>query len=594
MKLSDYVVSFIENLGVDAVFLLSGGGSIHLCDSFGKSKKIKYFACHHEQAAAMATEAYARVSGKIGVSLVTSGPGGTNAITGVAGSWMDSVPHLVLSGQVHSSQTIAHTGTRQIGVQEINIIDMIMPITKYAVIITDPQTIRYHLEKAVYLATTGRFGPVWLDIPANVQLAQIDEHSLKVFTPEEHTLPISQNTMSSIAQLLKNAQRPLIHVGQGIRHAHAEEQLLNIAETYNIPFVTARNANDIFPSKHPLNIGRPGTWAHRAANFAVQNADVYIAVGTRLSMSTTGYNGKDFARNAIKIMVDIDESELNKPTLSIDYKIHADAKVFLDELDNHLQGTSLRTAEWINQCNAWKEKYPVVLPEFREQKEFVNVYHFVDVLSDLCTKDDIVVTDMGLAFQVTHQAFKVKQGQRMFTNSGLAAMGWGLPAAVGACIGGHLRRTICMNGDGGIMLNLQELQTISHNKLPVKIILYNNAGYLTIRQTQEYGFEGRYVGSHEQSGVDFPDFELLAKSFHLPYTKITTHTELVEKLQSVLDQPGPSFCEVMVDQNQLQHHRALSKRKEDGTMEPRPFEDLFPFIDRKEFKENMIAERKGV
>ena len=386
MRLADYVIEFLAEQGVTDVFTVSGGGSIFLCDALARSSRVRYDCCHHEQAVAMATEAYARVRQGLGVSLVTTGPGGTNAITGVAGSWMDSVPHLILSGQVFLSQTIGTSGVRQLGVQEINIIDLVKPITKYAVMVTDPTTIRVHLERAVALARSGRPGPVWLDIPANIQNATIDERALQGDAPQERS-PVPDEALieqvATVVAWLRAATRPLIHVGQGVRIAGAVEDFLRLVESHGLPFVTARNANDMIASDHPLYVGRPGTFAQRGANFAVQNADCYLAVGTRLSLPQTGYQSKDFARHARRVMVDIDRSELDKPTLNLHLKIHADAKTFLTELNRQLAGVKIQVPEWVEQCRRWAARYPVVLPEYRQQQGTINSYVLIDVLSDL-------------------------------------------------------------------------------------------------------------------------------------------------------------------------------------------------------------------
>jgi len=597
MRAADYMIESLGRLGVTEMFTVSGGGSIFFCDALAKSQRVKYVCCHHEQAVAMATEAYARVRQDLGVSVVTTGPGGTNAITGVACSWIDSVPHLVISGQAFHGQTIgvAGPGTRQIGVQEVNIIDVIKPITKYAVMITDPLTVRYHLEKAVYLAKHGRPGPVWLDVPANVQNAQIDETALEGFEPQASDVPatdpeLKQKVAQVVAWLLQ-AKRPLLHVGQGVRIAGAVKELLELVEGHALPFVTARNANDVIPSDHPLYVGRPGTFAQRPANFAVQNADVYVAVGTRLALTQTGYNAKDFARNARRVMVDIDAAELNKKTLDIHLKIQADAKVFLAELIRQMRGLPLETGEWLTQCRTWKARYPVVLPAYYHQNGSINSYVLIDVLSDVLTPEDAVVTDMGFAFQNTHQAFRVKAGQRLLTNSGFAPMGWGLPAAVGACFGRQRKRTICLTGEGGLMLNIQELATIMHHQLPIKLFVLNNGGYLTIKQTQELGFENRVMGSTKETGLSFPDMLKVAEAHHIPAVRLDRQERLREAVQRVLDHPGPFLCEIMMDPDQEQIPKIVYRRRADGTAEYAPLEDLYPFLDREELAENMIGQQ---
>ncbi len=594
MRVSDYVIEFFENQGVDTIFTVSGGGSIFLCDALGAAKKMKYVACHHEQAASMATEAYARVRQGLGVTLVTTGPGGTNAITGVAGSWLDHVPHVMISGQVFLAQTISkHPGLRTMGVQEINIVDIVRPITKYAVMVEDAQEIRRHLEKAVYLATHGRPGPTWIDIPANIQNAIVDPASLRGFDPKEYEVHLDPDLGSKVAQvvkLLKSARRPLVHIGQGVRIASAGEEFSKLVEKFRLPFVTARNANDMVPWDHELYVGRPGTFAQRGANFAVQTSDLYLAIGTRLSLAQTGYNAKDYARNAKVIMVDIDQAELNKDTVNLHLKIQTDAKLFLQELSRQLSQENLdiqQWGHWLEQCQQWKRKYPVVLPEYREQAGSVNSYHFIDVLSDVLTPNDIVVTDMGFAFQNTHQAFRVKKGQRVFTNCGLASMGWGLPAAVGACFGSGKKRTVCIAGEGGLLMTIQEMATIMHHRLPVKLFVLNNGGYLSIKQTQELGFEGRVMGSNEESGLSFPDFMKIAEAHRFKGVRLKSHQDLKRHIEEVVSHEGPVLCEIMMDHNQIQAPKAINRRNRDGTMKQTALEDSYPFLDPKEVEENL-------
>ncbi len=566
MRVSDYVIEFLEHRGVDHIFTVPGGGSIFLCDALGTAKKMKYVACHHEQAASMATEAYARVRQALGVTLVTSGPGGTNTVTGVAGSWLDHVPHLTISGQAFLNQTIRkHPGLRTLGIQEINIVDIVRPITKYAVMITEAEEIRYHLEKAVYLATHGRPGPTSLDPELEAKVAQV-------------------------VKLLKSASRPLVHIGQGLRIAGAEKEFFKLVETYHLPFVTARNANDMVPWDHELYAGRPGTFGQRGANFAVQTSDLYLAVGTRLSLAQTGYNAKDYARNAKVIMVDIDQAELDKDTVNLHLKIQTDAKLFLKELNRQLSRTKLdnqRWVRWLVQCQQWKRKYPVVLPEYREQVGSVNSYHFIDILSDVLTSNDIVVTDMGFAFQNTHQAFRVKKGQRVFTNCGLASMGWGLPAAVGACFGGGKRRTVCIAGEGGLLMTIQEMATIMHHRLPVKLFVLNNGGYLTMKQSFEIGFEGRLMGSNEDSGISFPDFMKIAEAHRFRGIRLASHQDLKKHIEEAMSHEGPVLCEIMMDHNQIQAPKAINRRTADGAISPTRLEDSSPFLDPKEIEDNL-------
>jgi len=597
IRLADYVIKYLEDIGIKDIFTVPGGGSVFLNDALNINQNMNYYCCHHEQAVAMATEAYARVKNNIGVSLVTTGPGGTNAITGVAGSWTDSVPHLVISGQVFLNQTIRESGVRQFGVQEINIIDLVKPITKYAIMITDSNKIKYYLQKAIYIAKTGRPGPVWLDIPANIQLAQIDENNLIEFEPSE--LPELKyeekltEKVAHIVDLLKQSKRPLLHIGQGVKLSGAVDEFLKIVNNYNLPFVTARNANDIINSDDPLYVGRPGTFAQRGANFAVQNSDFYLAIGTRLTYPQTGYDSKDYARNAVKVMVDIDSAELNKDSLDIDIKIHIDAKIFLQELLKQLEiafNTNWSDKQnWIKQCRLWKEKYPVNLPEYKYINNGINSFYFIDKLSDLLSSKDIIVTDMGFSFQTTHMGFKIKKGQKLFTNSGFASMGWGLPAAVGACIANNKQQVICITGEGGLQMNLQEFATVAHHKLPIKIFVYSNGGYLTMKQTFEDKFDGRIMGSDKKSGISFPDINKVAEAHGIKTIKITKQSDLQTVINEVLDYQGPIVIDLDMVKNQDQTPKFLARTNAEGKTLPTPIEDLFPFLPKEEFDENMIV-----
>jgi len=592
IRVADYVIQFLEDYGVENIFTVSGGGSIFLCDAVARAKKLKYYCCHHEQAVSYASEAYARTKNSLGVSLVTTGPGATNAISGACGSWMDSVPHLLISGQVFLNQTIGTTGLRQLGVQEINIIDIMKPVTKYAVMVTDSETIKYHLQKAIHLATTGRPGPVWIDIPANIQNAQINEEELIEFNSAE--IPVETNLeftekIAQVANLLKEAKRPLLLAGHGVRLAGATNEFLKLAERHQIPLTTSWNADDIVNFDHDLFIGRPGAFASRGVNFAIQNADLLISIGSRLPFMITGYNSKDFARNARVVMVDIDQTELDKSCLNIFSKVRSDANDFLVALNQQLSKDQFQAPqEWIKHCQNWKQKYPVILPEYKDHQGSINSYYFMDLLSDLLKANDVIVTDMGLSFVGTHQAFRTKTGQKLMTNSGLAPMGWGLPAAVGACIAHGKQQTICLSGEGGLMMNIQELATIMHHKLPIKLFIYNNGGYLTIKQTQQLGFNGRLMGSDEDSGISFPDFVKVAEAHGIPAIRLDSHQNLKENIQKFLEQEGMGVCDLILDNEQEQCPKAINRRKPDGTTEPTVFEDMYPFLSKEEIESNML------
>ena len=590
MRLADYVIKFLESKKINTVFTVSGGGSIFLCDALYKAKKIKYIPCHHEQAVSFATESYSRIKNKPGAAIVTTGPGGTNCSTGVACCWIDSVPALFISGQVFSNQTIGNSGVRQIGVQEFDIINMIKSSTKYCVMIKKPEEIKYHLEKAYYLSTHGRPGPVWIDIPANVQNANINEKKLKGFKPKK----IKKNNIlldkkiKKIAQMLAKSSRPVLHIGHGVKIAKGEKYLKKIINKYNLPFALTWNASDLIESDHNSYIGRPGAFAERGTNFIIQSCDLYLSIGSRLPFMVTGYNARDFARNAKKIMVDIDKKEIDKSQINLNEKICCDAKYFLKTLSKLIPKKINLSKEWLTYCQNIRKKYPIVLEEFKRQKNTINSYYFIDQLSEILKKDDVVVTDMGLSFVGTHQAFKVKKGQKLFTNSGHAPMGWGLPAAIGAYYAGKKKRIICLTGEGGLQMNIQELATVMHYNLPIKIFIYNNGGYLTIKQTQQLGFKSRIMGSNIDSGISFPNYKDIAKSHRINYSSISGEKNLKLNIKKVLSGNKPSICELIMDHEQEQMPKAINKRLPNGKTIPTKFEDMYPFLSPNEIKESMI------
>lgn len=601
MRVADYVIQRLEEFGIEHAFTVCGGGSIFLCDALAHAGRMKYVACHHEQAAAMAAESYARAREGYGFCLVTSGPGGTNAITGCAGAWTDRVPVVFVSGQVFSKQMITgQPGLRTMGVQEINVVDLVTPITKYAVTVTDPRRIKYEIERALWEARYhGAPGPVWIDLPADVQNAKIEPDTLDGFTAPARPSKVSDLAVLAaleVVKLLAYSRRPLIHVGHGVRIADAIPHFERLARILKVPIVTSRNANDIIASDDPLYVGRPGTFAQRGANFAVQTCDLYIAIGTRLSLAQTGYDARDYARNARIVMVDIDPAEIDKGTVRLHRGVCADAREFVEAMLAALT-VPLHTmpdwSAWRARCKEWQARYPAVLDEWREENGYVNSYVLVDELSDRLGASDIVVTDMGFAFQNTHQAFRVKRGQRLYTNGGLAAMGWGLPAAIGAAVGTG-RRVTAIVGDGGLMMNLQELATLAHLQLKAKVFVLNNGGYLTMRQSQALAFD-RYMGSDEESGLSFPDFRRLAEAFNLDYHMAESHEDLRYVLDSFYGEArasaeGPSICEVMMDPDQLQAPKSVNRREADGTIKQTALEDAFPYLPREEIERNLKCE----
>lgn len=599
MKVSDYIASSLAAHGVTQVFAVSGGAAMHLIDSFGSTPGLEYVAVHHEQAAAMAAEGHARISGKPGALLVTSGPGGLNTLTGVHGAWVDSIPLVVVSGQV-TQDTLSHgTPLRQHGIQEADISTLVKPITKYAVTITDPATVRYHVEKALHLAVTGRPGPVWLDVPLDVQSRTLRIDEQPGYTPEAIPGACSVATLGALVdaavRMLAAAARPVLYYGYGVRLACAEDRLRRLAARLGIPLISSWNASDLIPTDDPDYVGRCGIFGDRAGNFAVQNCDLLLAVGTRLSIPQTGYNARLFARGAKKIMVDIDAAEMNKPALTIDLPIAADAGAFLDLILERLgAGDSLAIAHlsidpWRERCRDWKARYPVVLPDYAHEKSGINSFHFIDVLSRRLDGDAAVVTDMGTSFTCTMQTFRTKPGQRLFTSSGCASMGFGLPGAIGACFARGKRRTILIAGDGGLQMTIQELQTVVQQRLPLGIFVLNNQGYLTIKLMQQNHF-GRLIGSDPSSGVSAPDFVRLAQAYGIAAERLASAAELEARIDPILAQDGPFLVEITMPPNQPLIPRVSSLKLPDGRVVAKPLEDLFPFLPRDEFAANMIVD----
>lgn len=597
VKLSDYVIDFLIQKGISDIFMLTGGGIIHLVESVGNNKDMRYFCNYNEQAATYCAEGYARLKNHISAALVTTGPGSTNALSGVASAWVDSVPMMVISGQVKRELIADYSKVRQIGEQEVNIIEMAKPITKYAKTITEPEMIRYELEKAFYEAISGRHGPVWINIPLDVQGILVDEKGLRSFTPESPS-KLKDNSqlkvqVSRIIDMLRKAKRPIVLCGYGIRLAKAEKLLKQILEKIRIPVVLSFNGIDLIPEDHVLLVGKPGIIGQRRANFAIQNSDCILSIGSRLNIKIVSYNYKAFAPKAKKIVVDIDKGELNKPTVSPDLAIQADAKDFLEEFLSQINEINLiLPQDWLDACENWKRRYPSIVKEFFEDEEHVNTYVFYDRLSDLLTDQDVVVSGNALAALCLYQAFKVKERQRVFTNNGYGAMGCGLPASIGACIANNGKRTICVTGDGSIQMNIQELQLIRYHNLPIKIFVFNNAGYTSIRLTQNTFFNGHYVGSDESSGISNPDFKKIADAYGLGYERISTNDELEDKISKVLSMDGPVFCELNISPTQGLNPKATSYKREDGSFESRPLEDMFPFLPREELMENMRISEK--
>lgn len=594
IKLSDYVFGRLADYGVRHVFLVTGGGAMHLNDSLGREKRIKYICNHHEQACAMAAEGYARVTGKPGVINVTTGPGGINALNGVFGAWTDSIPMLIISGQVKRETCMATykiPGLRQLGDQEANIIDMAKVVTKYAVFVDDPNSIRYHLERALYLATSGRPGPCWLDIPLDVQSSMVDEETMPVYDPEEDRprwdLDRLPEICCEIIGRIRASQRPVLMVGGGIPIAHAEDVFDVLIRKLGIPVTTAWT-HDVIATDDPLFCGRPGTIGDRAGNFVVQNADVLLVIGSRLNIRQVSYNWKSFARHAFKIQVDADAVEMNKPTVKPDMAVCCDARLFIEEMIRQLDSAdydSSQHADWLAWCKERVVRYPVVLPKHPSPDGPINPYYFIDALFRKLADDDVVVCGNGAACVVSFQVAFIKKGQRVFSNSGAASMGHDVPAAVGAAVAREGKRVICLAGDGSIQLNIQELQTVVHHRLPIKIFVLNNGGYISIRQTQS-NFFGRLIGESPKSGLSFPDMVKVAEAYGLQAFRIE-RPDFVGDIEAALNTPGPVLCEVMLDPDQPFEPKLKSRELPDGRIVSPALEDMFPFLDRDELLDNL-------
>ncbi len=591
IKVTEYIAQRLKEYGVEHVFMVTGGGAMHLNDSLGKH--LTYICNHHEQACAIAAEGYARTGNRLAVVNVTTGPGGLNALNGVMGQWTDSVPVLYLSGQVKFETTIHACpeikGLRQLGDQEVDIIKVVSPITKFSKMITDANDIRYYLEKAIHEATTGRPGPVWLDVPMNIQGAIIDETQLKGYTPEAANTTTGLENIPAIVEKLKAAKRPVILAGHGIRIAGAVKDLMDLLAVADIPVVTTFNGIDVIGEDHKNYIGRFGTLGNRAGNFCVQNADVLLTIGTRNNIRQVSYNWEYFAREAYKIIVDIDPAELQKPTVKPDMPVCADAGAFLKalvaEAGNSLAG---KDAEWLAWNKVRKNKYPTVLPAYLQATDGVHPYVFMDILGNCLPEGAVCVTADGTACVGPFQAMPVKSKFRIFWNSGCASMGYELPAAVGACVANGMKDVVCIAGDGSIQMNIQELQTIIHYQMPVKIIYLNNDGYISIKQTQDGFFGGHRVGSDPRSGVSFPDITKLGNAYGFTMARITGHTDLEKQIKDFLATPGPAICEVILTEDYKFLPKVSSKKLDDGRMVSAPLEDLAPFMDREEFRSNLF------
>lgn len=602
MRLADYVAQTLVRHGIQHVFLVTGGGAMHLNDAIGRCAGLEYVCCHHEQACAMAADSYFRLTNRLAAVNVTTGPGATNAITGVYGAHVDSLGMIVISGQVKRETMVQSTGLplRQLGDQEVEIVKMVEGITKYAVVVWEPESIRYHLEKALYLAVHGRPGPCWLDIPIDVQGTSIDPDKLAGFDPTKEGFGPTDagrldEVVATILEKIRNAKRPVIYAGSGVHLSGHHADFLQVIEKLGVPTVTAFNSNDLVWDEHPCYAGRPGSLGNRAGNFVVQNADFLLVLGCRLNIRLVSYNWQNFARDAFKAVVDIDPLELQKPTLKIDLPVEADLADFLPRLLEAIptvetSDASARHKDWLAQGKAWLRRYPVTLPEYWKNTDKVNPYCFNDVLFDQLHENEVVVTADGTACVTAFQAAKIKRGQRVYHNSGSAPMGYDIPGALGAAIAlGGKQRVVCLAGDGSIMMNLQELQTIRGLNLPVKLFVYNNLGYHSIRQTQHNFFADNIVGCGTDSGISFPDFAKIAAAFGFPFRRCANHDELQGMIRETLEGDGPQMCEVILDLAQPFAPKLTSRKLENGRMISSPLEDMAPFLSREELRENMFV-----
>lgn len=592
MNVSEYIFDFFAKKGINTAFMVTGGQAMWLNDAIGKNKDYNIICTHHEQSAAMAGEAYGRIMNKPAITLVTAGPGSVNAMNGVVGGWTDSSPMIVVSGQANLSfvQYQEQTKIRQHGVQGINIKPLVESVTKYFITIDDLRKVKYYLEKAYTLATTGRPGPVWIDVPLDIQKSEIHEKYFEEYTKESEK--DGRNTVKQgvheAYKLLENAKRPVLLVGQGVSLADARKEFREWIEKTRIPVITARLGIDLIESSHDLYVGRPGNYGERAANFGIQNADVIISVGCRLSSSLVGHNPKMFGQNAKILVVDIDQKELDKPGVKIDYKVKGDCKEFFTLLIQELEEHSLPDFNrWVNTCNNWKKRYPVVQPEYKKEKP-VNSYYFTDVLSKITPSNAAILLDTGSCFHVVSQSWKIKEGQKFLTTGGLSSMGYWV-AGIGACMANDKKETIVITGDGSLQMNIQEFATIKHNKLPIKVIVFNNNGYLLIRHTQRNFMEDRFIGEGPSSGVECADSMKIAQAYGIKGIRIENVDEVESKLQEMFDYDGPVICEVMTPEWQLLIPRIASDKLPDGTLVSRNYEDMFPYLSADELKENMVC-----
>jgi len=614
IRVADYIAQRSNEYGIKHAFIVTGGGSMHLNDAFTRHKSLKPFFFHHEQGAAMAAESYYRLINKVALLNVTTGPGGINALNGIYGAYMDSLSLLVVSGQVKNETFVKNykVNLRQLGDQEVDIISMVKPITKYAITVKDPNEIRLIMDKAIYFLENGRPGPVWIDVPIDIQGLLINPIKLKGFDGNKKKLindsgvsdntklelltksNLNKKTFNIIFEKLKKSRRPVILAGTGVSISKTNKQFLQLINKLKIPVVTGWNAHDLISYDNKYYAGKPGTVGDRPGNFTVQNSDLLIILGCRLNIRQISYNWKEFAPKAFKIMIDLDQAELDKPTLQIDLKIKSDLKIFVPLFIKNLQDLKYKNIKihdkYLRWCKERVKKYPVILPEFRNSKnKKINPYMFIDNLFKILKKDDVVVTGNGSACVMSFQVAKIKQGQRLYTNSGSASMGYDLPAAIGAAIARKGKRVICLAGDGSLMMNLQELQTLQGYDLPVKVIILNNGGYISIKQTQKAYFSDNISGVDSKTGLSIPDFTKLGKALNIQSMKLTKLSEITaKKFIQMFNNDKPGIFEIIIDPKQGFSPKLISRKLDDGTMISPSLHDMSPFLSKEELAQNIL------